>query len=282
MMKPRHLLDRLFILSLWIAALIVITILAAIILYLFSKGSSFISLDFILDRPQGSPLGSAGGVMPAIMGTIWLVLLALLAAGFPALFTAIYLNEYGSQRKSSRIMNILLQSMASVPSIITGLFIYALCVVRLGWGISLLAGSMALALMIFPVLVVSIREALRSVDSQTRLAAAALGVSKTYSLRRIILPQAIPGILAAFLLAMGYAAGATAPIMVTAAAIVAPAPQSLFQPVMALPYHLYILFNEHVSMQQAYATALVLLILLLSINDLALYLRSWQERKQAG
>lgn len=193
MIKNMYLRDKLFILGLWFSAIIVLIILGCIILYLFNKGGSFISLDFLTGRPQGSPLGSEGGILPALMGTLWLVAIALLAAGLPALFAAIYLNEYGPQRRSSRLMNLLLQSMAGVPSIITGLFIYALCVVRLGWGISLLAGSMALALMIFPVIVVSIREALGAVDSQTRLAAAALGVSKTYSLRRIILPQAVPG-----------------------------------------------------------------------------------------
>ncbi|NLJ72503.1 MAG: ABC transporter permease subunit, partial [Syntrophomonadaceae bacterium] len=148
----------------------------------------------------------------------------------------------------------------------------------LGWGISLLAGSVALALMIFPVLVIYSREALLAVDDNYRLVTLSLGISKSYTLFRIIIPNAMPGIIAGILLALGYAAGATAPIMVTAAAIMASSSGVLLEPVMALPYHLYILFNEHISLNQAYATALVLVSLLLIINFLALWLQRLQER----
>jgi phosphate transport system permease protein len=132
--------------------------------------------------------------------------------------------------------------------------------------------------MVFPVIVVSSRDALLAVDENYRLVANSLGVAQSYTLRRVILPRAAAGILAGILLALGYAAGATAPIMVTAAAIIADSSGALLEPVMALPYHLYILFNEHISINQAYATALVLVILLLLLNTLALWLHSLQER----
>jgi phosphate transport system permease protein len=262
----------------WLAGLFILVVLLAIIAYLIWRGGPFVDSAFIMGSPAGLPLGSEGGIFPAIKGTLWLVLLALVLSILPGLLTAAYLSEYGRGGRLADIINLLVQSMAGVPSIVTGLFVYALAVVSLGWGISLLAGGLALAIMIFPVIVVSTREALLAVDENYRLAADSLGVSRFYTLYRIILPRAAAGIMAGVLLALGYAAGATAPIMVTAAAIIASSSGALLEPVMALPYHLYILFNEHISMNQAYATALVLVILLLLINILALSLHSLQER----
>ena len=262
----------------WLSGLFILLVLLAIILYLIWRGGPYISSQFIVGSPAGTPLGSEGGIFPAIKGTLWLVLLALVFSIVPGLLTAAYLSEYGSSGRLAEMISLLVQSMSGVPSIVTGLFVYALGVVTLGWGISLLAGGLALAIMVFPVIVVSSRDALLAVDENYRLVANSLGVAKSYTLRRVILPRAAAGILAGILLALGYAAGATAPIMVTAAAIAASSSGALLEPVMALPYHLYILFNEHISINQAYATALVLVILLLLINTLALWLYSLQER----
>jgi phosphate transport system permease protein len=262
----------------WVSGLLILVILLAIIIYLIWRGGAFINSDFILESPGGFPLGTEGGIFPAIKGTLWLILLALVISIVPGLLTAIYLSEYGRSGWLAASINLLVQSMAGVPSIIIGLFVYALGVVALGWGISLLAGGLALAIMVFPVIVVSSRDALLAVDENYRLVANSLGISKSYSLYRVILPRAAAGITAGLLLALGYAAGATAPIMVTAAAIIASSSGALLEPVMALPYHLYILFNEHISMNHAYATALVLVSLLLIINILALSLSSLQER----
>jgi len=262
----------------WASGLLILMILLAIIIYLTGRGGTFISSEFILESPRGFPLGTEGGIFPAIKGTLWLILLALVISIVPGLLTAMYLSEYGRSGRLADFINLLVQSMAGVPSIITGLFVYALGVVTLGWGISLLAGGVALAIMVFPVIVVSSRNALQAVDENYRLVANSLGVAKSYTLFRIILPRAAPGILAGILLALGYAAGATAPIMVTAAAIIASSSGALFEPVMALPYHLYILFIEHISLNHAYATALVLVGLVLFLNILALSLNSLQER----
>jgi len=277
-LKQRAVTDGLLMGFFWLAGLFILVVLLAIIAYLIWRGGPFVDSAFIMGSPAGLPLGSEGGIFPAIKGTLWLVLLALVLSILPGLLTAAYLSEYGRGGRLADIINLLVQSMAGVPSIVTGLFVYALAVVSLGWGISLLAGGLALAIMIFPVIVVSTREALLAVDENYRLAADSLGVSRFYTLYRIILPRAAAGIMAGVLLALGYAAGATAPIMVTAAAIIASSSGALLEPVMALPYHLYILFNEHISMNQAYATALVLVILLLLINILALSLHSLQER----
>jgi phosphate transport system permease protein len=264
--------DSFLIIIFWGTGLLLLACLIAMISYLVIKGGPALSLDFLLLPPAGSPLGTEGGVFPAIKGTLYLVGIALLATIIPALFTAIYLSEYAKPSPLTNIMEVLIQSMAGVPSIIIGLFVYALCVVQLGWGISLLAGGVALSVMIFPVMVVSIRDSLRAVDTDYRSIGAAMGVSPFYMLRRIILLQSWRAIIGGILLSMGYAAGATAPIMVTAAAISAPSSGNLFEPVMALPYHLYILFNEHISLDNAYATALLLVIMLLILNSIALTL----------
>ncbi|RYD02231.1 hypothetical protein N752_25810 [Desulforamulus aquiferis] len=207
-----------------------------------------------------------------------MILLAIAAASGPALSTAIYLTQYAKASRVSSLVNITVQCMAGIPSIVTGLFAYALFVVKFGFGISLLSGGLALAIMIFPVIVVTSRDALLSVNSNYLLVAKALGVSQGYILVRILLPQAATGILAGLLLAMGYAAGATAPIMVTAAVIATPPTVSLYEPVMAMPYHLYILFSQQVSLDKAYGTALVLVLLLLLLNIIALWLNKLNKK----
>ncbi len=264
--------DSFLIIIFWGSGLFLLLSLISLIAYLIVQGGSALSLDFLRLSPAGSPLGTEGGILPAIRGTLHLILIALTVAIIPALFTGIYLTEYAQPSFLLNTMEVLIQSMAGVPSIITGLFVYAWGVVQLGWGISLLAGGIALGIMIFPVMVISIRDCLRAVDSDYRLAGAALGVSPAYMLWRIILPQSWRAIISSILLAMGYAAGATAPIMVTAAAISSPTSGNLLEPVMALPYHLYILFNEHISLDNAYATALLLVIMLLILNSAALAL----------
>ncbi len=253
-------------------------VLAAILIYIIWRGGPSISPEFIFGNPAGYPLGSEGGIWPAIKGTLWLAFLALIFSAIPGLITAIYLSEYGGSTLLAQSINLLVQSMMGLPSIVIGLFVYALCVVKLRWGISLLAGGVALSIMIFPVIVIFSRDALRAVSHEYRLAGKSMGVADAYTLRRVILPRAVPGILAGILLALGYAAGATAPIMVTAAAIIANSSGVLLEPVMALPYHLYILFNEHISLDNAYGTALVLVTMLVFVNALALWLQHIQER----
>ncbi len=276
-MKIRKTLDMLLLIIFWASGLLLLAVLVGMIAYLFYRGGSSLTLDYIRLGPAGSPIGSKGGVYPAIMGTLQLISIALITASIPGIITAVFLTEYSKPSQLRDNIQILIQSMAGIPSIITGLFIYALFVVQAGWGISLLSGGIALGIMIFPVIVVSTRDALLSVNTEYRLVGLAMGVSTAYLLFRIILPQAWRGILSGILLAMGYAAGATAPIMVTAAAISAPSSGNLFEPVMALPYHLYILFNEHISMDNAYATALLLVIILLTINALAIFINSFQR-----
>ena len=273
MLISRSFSNRLLLAIFWSAGLVILLVLTGIIGYLFLRGGSSLTLEFLSTAPKGLPLGTSGGVLPAIRGTLLLVSIAVLAAAAPGLITATYLSEYGDSSKLKFLINITIQCMAGLPSIVTGLFGYAFFVVYLGFGISLLAGGLSLGIMIFPVIVLTARDALLAVNEQYRLAGAALGVSRWYMLHRVIIPQSAPGILSGILLAMGYAAGATAPIMVTAAVISAGMNGGLTDPVMALPYHLYILFSQHISMEKAYGTALLLVLLLLFLNITALLLK---------
>jgi phosphate transport system permease protein len=270
--------DRFLLATFWSAGLAILLVLTGIIGYLLLRGGSSLTVEFLTTAPRGLPLGTSGGVLPAIKGTLLLVLIAVLAAAVPGLITAIYLSEYGESSKFTPLVNITIQCMAGIPSIVTGLFGYAFFVVYLGFGFSLLAGGLSLGIMIFPVIVLTARDALLAVNEQYRLAGAALGVSRWYMLHRVIIPQAAPAILSGILLAMGYAAGATAPIMVTAAVISAGMSGGLMEPVMALPYHLYILFSQHISMEKAYGTALLLVLLLLFLNITALLLKGRQGK----
>ncbi|HPZ42830.1 MAG TPA: phosphate ABC transporter permease PstA [Bacillota bacterium] len=272
-MITRSFWDRFFLAVFWSAGLAILLVLTGIIGYLLMRGGSSLTLEFLTTAPRGLPLGTSGGVLPAIRGTLLLVFIAILAAAVPGLITAVYLSEYGNSSKFTTLVNITIQCMAGIPSIVTGLFGYAFFVVHLGFGISLLAGGLSLGIMIFPVVVLTARDALLAVNEQYRLAGTALGVSRWYMLRRVIIPQSATAILSGILLAMGYAAGATAPIMVTAAVISAGMSGGLLDPVMALPYHLYILFSQHISMEKAYGTALLLVLLLLFLNITALMLR---------
>lgn len=259
---------------LWGSGLAVIAVLLAIMGLLLARGGGALSWEFLTAAPKGLILGTEGGIYPAILGTVSLVAVASLAAAIPALLTAIYLVEYGKASAVAHGINFVIQAMIGIPSILTGLFGYAFFVVTLGFGISLLSGGLTLAIMILPTLVVLMRDALQAVNDEYRLVGASLGVSRRYLLQRVILPIASPHLLSAVLLAMGYAAGATAPIMVTAAVVMSRGSVDLFSPVMALPFHLYILFSQHISLERAYGTALVLVLLLLALNLLSFYLRS--------
>ncbi|MGI6092670.1 MAG: phosphate ABC transporter permease PstA [Veillonellaceae bacterium] len=279
-MSLRTIIDKLWLMLFWLSGLLVLAVLLAIIAFLVVKGGPAISWEFLTASPKGLFLGVEGGIWPAIKGTAALVLIAVISSAFPALFTALYLAEYAGGSKLSYIIMLATQCMIGIPSILTGLFGYALFVVYLGFGTSLLAGGLTLGIMVYPTLVVLMRNALNEVSDDYRIAGLALGVSRWYIIRRIILPKAAPGLISAVLLAMGYAAGATAPIMVTATVIIAKGSLALFDPVMALPYHLYIMFSQHVSLENAYGTALVLVFMLIVINTVALCLQ--RRRKETS
>lgn len=270
--------DRLFKSWILVSTVLVIIVVAFIFLYLIKHGRHSISKEFIFGNPSGIPLGVDGGIWPAIVGSLALTAIACMFATILALATALYVVFYCTSERLVSIVHIIVQCMAGIPSIILGLFGYTLLVAKLNLGRSLLAAGITLGIMIFPFVQVRIEKILREIDGQLIVASYALGVSKLYTLVKLVLPQASREIISAITLGGGFAMGAAAPIMLTGAVIFAPSPKSLLSPVMALPFHLYILTGEGISLEKAYATALVLVLLVFIINTVSVAL-TFKQRK---
>jgi phosphate transport system permease protein len=228
---------------------------------------------------------TAGGIMPAIVGTLYLTIGAISVALPLGVVSAIYLTEYAKQGRWIRIIRIGVNCLAGVPSVVFGLFGLGFFVVFLKFGSSILAGSLTLGILILPTVIGASEEALKSVPQTFREASLALGVSKWSTIARIVLPSALPGILTGSILGVGRAAGETAPIMFTAAAFfTASLPKSIFDEVMALPYHIYVLATAGTHIEQTrslqYGTVLVLVGLVLGIDLIAILIRSSMRRKK--
>jgi phosphate transport system permease protein len=224
----------------------------------------------------------AGGIFPAIVGTIYLVLGAIIFALPIGLLAAIYLSEYAKETFLTRIIKLAIVNLAGVPSVVYGLFGLALFVVFFKFGASILSGALTLGIMILPIIITASREALESVPYSFREVSYSLGASKWQTIRYIVLPNAIPGILTGAILGLGRAAGETAPILFTVAAFYLPRlPKSIFDQAMALPYHLYVISTQvpNVDEKIRYGTALVLLVLVLFMNLVAIIIR-YQFRKK--
>lgn len=259
------------IVKLWavLSGVTVIGLVLYIFLYIFVKGFGVIDLKFILGRPEGTPLGTEGGIFPAIIGSLYLVLISSGFAGILGVATAIYINFYCKSTRLEALINLIIECTAGIPSIVLGLFGYSLLVVHLKFGRSLLAGGITLGIMIFPFIEVRVNKAIREVSREIIHSSYALGVSKFYTIFKIVLPGAKQDIIPAITLGGGFAMGAAAPIILTSAVIASPVPKSIMDPAMALPYHLYILIGEGISMEKAYGTAFVLMFILILINGVA-------------
>ncbi len=263
-----------FIFKVWIilSFLTVFIVIIYIFGYVFKNGLDSINTEFIFGYPKGMPIGSEGGIFPAIIGSLFLMFIACLLASILAISTSIYTVFYCESKKIESIIHLIIQCMAGVPSIVLGLFGYTLLVLYLRLGRTLLSGGITLGIMIFPYIQVRVEKTLKEVDKDIIDSSYALGVSKVYTLFKLILPICKADIVSAITLAGGFAMGATAPIILTAAVMFAPIPKSLSSPVMALPFHLYILTGEGISLEKAYGTALVLILILLIINILSVVL----------
>lgn len=262
--------DKIFKLWIIISTIMVVITIVFILVYILRRGLSSINLEFIFGSPKGIPLGSEGGILPAIVGSLLLMILACLFASLLALSTAIYTVFYCENKILSDTIHLIIQCMAGVPSIVLGMFGYTLFIMYFNISRSLLTSSMTLGIMIFPYIEVRVEKILNEIDSSIINSSYALGISKYYTIFKLIIPMCRAEITSAILLAGGFAMGATAPIILTGAVIFAPIPKSIFSPVMALPFHLYILTGEGISLEKAYGTATVLIIILFIINVLAL------------
>jgi phosphate transport system permease protein len=264
----------------WTLRLLAYAIVLAIALVVgdvLLHGLGAMSWEFLTTMPRRA--GAEGGILPAIVGTLLLVLGTSLVALPIGMGAAIYLSEYARDGRLTRVIRLGIVTLAGVPSIVFGLFGLALFVIYLELHTSLLAGSLTLALMILPVIIVSSEEALRSVPQALRDASLALGATRWQTIWHNVLPYGLPGMLTGSILGIARAAGETAPILLTAAAFYRPRlPSSALEPVMALPYHLYILATQHpdaaLVRPKQYGTALTLMILVLGVNLGAILLRN--------
>ena len=258
----------------------IVTAILIFILYdIFSNGLPFVTLDFLTGSPRN--LGRGGGIFPAIIGTFYLVGGSILIALPLGIGTAIYLVEYTKETVFTRIIRTATDLLNGTPSIVFGLFGFTFLVLFLGWGISLLAGIVTLALMVLPTIIRTTEEALRGVPDSLREGSYALGATRWQTVRRVVLPPSVPGIITGAILSIGRAAGETAPIMFTAVVFMQRRlPGSLLDPVMALPYHLFILATSVPGARNnQYATAVVLLVLVILIYGGAIVIRNHYNKK---
>ncbi|MFH1622256.1 MAG: phosphate ABC transporter permease PstA [Candidatus Omnitrophota bacterium] len=266
---------------LFLANLLVIIPAALIIVIIIKNGIGAISWEFLTSAPR---MGMReGGIFPAIVGTLYLVLGTIIFALPIGILSAIYLTEFAKENMLTRLIKLAIINLAGVPSVVYGLFGLGLFVIFLKFGTSIIAGSLTLAIMILPVIITTSKEALDSVPLAFREVSFALGASRWQTIRHAVLPHALPGILTGTILGIGRAAGETAPILFTAAAFYLPKlPKSIFDQVMALPYHLYVISTQvpNVKLEIRYGTALVLVSLVLSLNLVAIIIRSHFRRKK--
>jgi len=250
--------------------------LAVILWDLISKGASSLSWEFVSSLPKEGM--TKGGILPAIIGTVLLTLITALVAAPFGVSCAIYLNEYATDNWLTRIIRASIRNLAGVPSIIYGLFGLALFVQGLKMGTSLLSAGLTLGLLSLPYIIITTEEALRRIPGSTREAALAVGATQFESIRDVVLPSALPGMLTGLVLTLSRAAGETAPILFTGVAFYINNPSGfLNQEFMSLPYHLYMLSTQHQAIEQvrplAYGTALVLIIVVFLLNLSAFYIR---------
>ncbi|MCG8529866.1 MAG: phosphate ABC transporter permease PstA [Desulfovibrionales bacterium] len=256
--------------------------LAVICGFVLYYGAPAISWEFLTESPREAM--TQGGIFPCILGTIALSYGAMLIALPWGVATAIYLHEYAKPGKTVHLIRLAISNLAGVPSVVFGLFGLSLFVTVFGMGVSLLAGMLTLAALVLPLIIGASEEALRSVSPTYREASLGLGATKWQTIYRIVLPAAAPGILTGAILSVGRAAGETAAIMFTAAMFFSPLlPSSIFDSVMALPYHIYVLATAGTDIEATrhlqYGTSLVLITLVLSMNFLAIMLRARLQRK---
>lgn len=264
-----------------ICFLIVITPIFGIVILIIEKGLPAISWEFISQMPRSGM--KEGGILPAIIGTLYLVTGTLLFSLPLGVFAAIYLVEYARENLFTRMIKLAIVNLAGIPSIVYGLFGLGLFVIFLNFGTSILAGSLTLAIMSLPVIVTASKEALESVPKSFREVSLSLGATKWQTIRYSVLPHAIPGIITGSILSLSRAAGETAPILFTVAAFYLPRlPRSIFDQVMALPYHLYVIATQipNMPLKFSYGTALVLLLLVLIMNIGAIIIRTNFRRKK--
>ena len=280
MIDPRKMQKIVFFL---LAAATFFIILPVVIIFLIIvfNGIQALTPEFIFSMPRAGM--REGGIFPALIGTIYLVI-GTAAFSLPlGILAAIYLSEYAKENWLTKMIDLAIVNLAGVPSIVYGLFGLALFVMLLNLGTSIIAGSLTLAIMTLPVIITASKEALDAVPKSFREVSYSLGASKWQTIKNVVLPNAIPGILTGTILGLSRAAGETAPILFTVAAFYLPRlPSSVYDQVMALPYHIYVLSTQvpNVSPRLQYGTILVLILMIFAMNIVAAYIRAKFRKKK--
>jgi phosphate transport system permease protein len=277
----RYLVQRIGFVLLSLTALVVVLPILLVIGIIVVRGAGAISWEFLTAAPRDGM--RAGGIFPAIVGTLLLTLGTALAAIPVGVGGAIYLAEYARDTWLTRSIRLAIVNLAGIPSVVYGLFGLGLFVLFLQFGSSILAGSLTLAIMTLPIIISTGEEALRTVPTEFRTVSASLGGTRWQGIRHVVLPQALPGVITGIILGLLRAGGETAPILFTVAAFFLPSlPRSPFDQTMALPYHLYVISTQVPGMplEIQYGTALVLLALVLSMNVIATIIRSYFRRRR--
>ena len=282
-MKRRRYKEKLAYLFLMSMVAIILSSIFIMFYFIVFRGIKVINWQFITQMPQKGM--TAGGIFPAILGTLYLTIGAICFALPLGTSAAIYLTEYSAQNRLVRIIRVGINNLAGVPSVVFGLFGLAIFVKFLNFGVSILSGSLTLGILILPTIIRASEEALSAVPQSFREASLALGATKWQTIQKVVLPNSISGILTGSILSIGRAAGETAPILFTAATFYTMRlPNSIFSEVQTLPYHIYALMTEgtHPESQVpiAYGTALVLVLLVLGLNLIAFTLRNRFRRSK--
>lgn len=250
--------------------------------FIIVNGVGVISWEFLTEAPAEGM--TSGGIFPAIVGTLCLVAGSMVFSFPLGVMAGIYMNEYTKDHWSVRLIRVVTNNLSGIPSIVFGLFGMALFVNTLGFGDSIIAGSLTLGLLVLPIVIRTTEEALKAVPDSYRSGSVALGASKLQTIFRVILPSAFPNIITGLILAIGRVSGETAPILFTAVAYFLPKlPTSVFDQVMALPYHLYVVATSGTDLEAsrpiAYGTALVLIVIVLLMNLLASLIRKRMSKR---
>ncbi|MDR2395219.1 MAG: phosphate ABC transporter permease PstA [Endomicrobium sp.] len=259
---------------LFMATILAIVPVLVIMFLIVKNGASAISWEFLTSMPKDGM--RSGGILPAIVGTFAIVMCAVVITLPIGVCAAIYLNEYAKDNFLTRVIKLAIVNLAGIPSVVYGLFGLGIFVMFFKLGVSIIAGALTLSIMELPVIITTSRNALNSVPKSFREVSLSLGVSRWQTIRHIVLPNALPGILTGTILSIARISGETAPILFTAAAFYVPhLPKSIFDQVMALPYHLYIISTQIPNMPKniIYGTALVLMMMVLSISFVAIFAR---------
>ncbi len=279
--RNRHTVQRLGFTAITLMAVVTVLPIVGTIFFILFKGGSAISFEFLSGFPHDGM--RAGGILPAIIGTLYLTIGTAIFSVPLGIAAAIYLAEYAKDNQWTRLIRLAIINLAGIPSVVYGLFGLGLFVLFLQFGTSILAASLTLSIMTLPVIISTSEEALRAVPQAFRTVSISLGATRWQTIRRIVLKEALPGILTGVILGLERAAGETAPILFTGAAFFLPRlPQSPFDATMALPYHLFVISTQvpEMPIQIQYGTALVLLVFVLTMNVIATVIRSRARAKR--